>query len=85
MILTSDVCDRCNREPENILHALWNCSELAQIWEALPELSFHRTHSFSNISDLMLFSQREGKKFGEACNAVMDCLVPQEPNQSKKR
>ena len=62
MILTSDVCDRCNREPENILHALWNCSELAQIWEALPELSFHRTHSFSNISDLMLFSQREGKK-----------------------
>ena len=54
MILTFDVCDHYNREPENILYALWNCSKLAQIWEALPELSFHRTHSFSLDPQLFL-------------------------------
>lgn len=28
MFLTFDICDRCNKEPENILHTLWNCTEL---------------------------------------------------------
>lgn len=61
MILTSDVCDHCNRKSENITHALWNCSELNQLWEDLPEFNFHRTRNFSNVSELMLVSQREGK------------------------
>ena len=51
MILTFDICDHYNREPKSILHALWDCTELAQIWEALPEFNFHRSHYFSNISD----------------------------------
>ena len=61
MILTIDIYDHCNREPKSILHALWDCSELAQIWEALLEFDFHCCHYFSNISDLILYAQREGK------------------------
>ena len=51
MILTFDICDHYNREPKSILHALWDCTELAQICEALPEFNFHRSHYFSNISN----------------------------------
>ncbi|KAK9993512.1 hypothetical protein SO802_023215 [Lithocarpus litseifolius] len=65
MILTSEVCDHCKRDPENTIHALWTCSGLNQIWEALPKLNFHQTNSFSNISDLLLFAQREGKNMEE--------------------
>ena len=61
MILTFDICDHYNREPKSILHTLWDCTELAQIWEALPEFDFHRFHYFSNISDLILYAQLEGK------------------------
>ena len=83
MILTFDICDHCNRETKNILHALWDCSELAQISEALPEFNFHCCHCFSNTSYLILYAQWEGKKSGEVSNAVMENLVPQESNQSK--
>ena len=61
MILTFDICDHCNKEPTSILHVLWDCTELAQIWEALLEFDFHRSHCFSNISNLILYAQREGK------------------------
>ena len=61
MILTFDICDHCNREPKSILHALWDYTELAQIWDALLEFDFHRSHCFSNISNLILYAQREGK------------------------
>ena len=61
MILAFDICDHYNREPKSILHALWDCTELAQIREALPEFDFHRSHYFSNISDLILYAQLEGK------------------------
>ena len=61
MILTFDICDHCNREPKSILHALWDCIELDQIWEALPEFDFHRSYCFSNISVLILYAQWGGK------------------------
>ncbi|KAK9984201.1 hypothetical protein SO802_033726 [Lithocarpus litseifolius] len=37
-ILTEDKCEQCGVESETVIHAVWECAMLDEIWEAVPEL-----------------------------------------------
>ena len=39
-ILTEDVCKLYKNEIESVLHALWSCAQLTQVWGSLPSFSF---------------------------------------------
>lgn len=82
-ILLSGVCDHCKKDSESILHALWDCLELAQTWRSCPEFEFHPSHRFSNISDIMLYAQREGKHLEEL--AMLLCAICFRRNQIRAK
>ena len=60
-ILQSASCDHCNGEAENVLHALWKCSAISQVWRSVPEINFSPLRNFTTISDLILQAQNDGK------------------------
>ena len=60
-ILSSDSCDHCNEEPENVLHAHWKCSTISQVWRSVPKIDFNPPRNFTTISDLILHAQKDGK------------------------
>ena len=41
-------------QPESILHALWSCPCLNEVWESDQVWSFKSTQSFSNFQQLIL-------------------------------
>ena len=32
-IIQEDVCHLCSEHPENVMHALWGCTKVRQVWQ----------------------------------------------------
>ena len=41
-ILNEDVCKLCKLESKSVVHALWRCSQLTQVWDSIPSFSFRQ-------------------------------------------
>ena len=51
-ILIDSLCERCWKEDETALHALWSCSELSSIW-SLSQWSSRKISSVTNFKELL--------------------------------
>ena len=60
-ILNEDVCELCKLESESVVHALWGCSQLTQVWDSIPSFSFRQTQAFSSIQDVLTYTHKEQK------------------------
>ena len=60
--MNDDTCEQCGQAEESVLHAVWECSKLAPIWDAVPDFAWRQTHSFANIKDLLLYVSNAGSK-----------------------
>ena len=69
-ILTEDVCKLYKNEIESVLHALWSCAQLTQVWGSLPSFSFRQTRVFSSIQEVFTYTIKE-KKNPELLASVM--------------
>ena len=61
-ILNEDKCDHCGQAEESVLHAIWECSKLDPIWDAILDFSFHQSRSFADIKELLLYVSNAGSK-----------------------
>ena len=52
-ILNEDKCDHYGQAEESILYAIWECSKLTPIWDAIPDFSFRQARSFIDIKELL--------------------------------
>ena len=48
-----DKCEQCRMESETAIHAVWECTMLDEIWEAVPGFEDRRQHAISNTRDLI--------------------------------
>lgn len=53
-VLLEETCDQCKMQPENVLHALWSCPCLNEVWESDLAWSFRSTRIFSDSQQLIL-------------------------------
>ncbi|KAK7826170.1 hypothetical protein CFP56_032412, partial [Quercus suber] len=60
-ILNEDVCELCKLETESVVHALWGCSQLTQVWGSIPSFSFRQTQAFSSIKEVLIYTHKERK------------------------
>ena len=58
-ILNEDVCELCKLESELVVHALWGCSQLTQVWDLIRSFSFRQTQAFSSIQDVLTYTHKE--------------------------
>ena len=49
-IVTSNVCEVCKSQPEDILHAVWGCEDLEVLWRRLS-WACHLLSNFLQVSD----------------------------------
>ena len=52
-ILVEDKCEQCGMESETVIHAVWECTKLDEIWEVVPGFEDRRQHAISNTRDLI--------------------------------
>ncbi|KAF7815067.1 ribonuclease H [Senna tora] len=48
---TSDLCQRCGKDPEDVIHAVRDCKWVKQIWERLVHQNFHSKFFSSSIHE----------------------------------
>ena len=60
-ILNEGTCDHCGQAEESVLHAIWECSKLTAIWDAIPDFSFRQALSFVDIKELLLYVSNQGR------------------------
>ena len=53
--MNEDTCDHYGQAEESVLHAIWECSKLTPIWDAILDFSFHQARSFTDIKELLLY------------------------------
>ena len=58
-ILNEDICELCKGESESVVHALWGCSQLTQVWGSIPSFSFRQTQVFSSIQDVLTYTHKK--------------------------
>ena len=54
-------CDRCTAAPENILHAIWSCSELDVVWESV-DWDFRSRVQVQDVRELVTWILDNGKR-----------------------
>ena len=52
-VISDHHCDWCTASPEHMLHALWTCSELDVVWEAV-KWNFWSRIKVQNFSELLV-------------------------------
>ena len=52
-IISEQSCDRCKGENEDVLHVVWSCKELDEVWGANTVWNFRNHKCFSNFSELL--------------------------------
>ena len=53
-VLPEATCDHCQSQPEDVLHALWTCPCLTEVWESDNAWRFRRTESLADFQQLIL-------------------------------
>ena len=55
-ITPDDLCSRCAKEPETVMHAMWSCEEVQVAWEkyfGCVERGAAAVYSFSDLQDIV--------------------------------
>ena len=52
-IILEQCCDRCKAENEDIVHAVWSCRMLDDVWGSNNSWNFQNQQHFSSFSELM--------------------------------
>ena len=58
-VLIDDSCDHCHHDPEDVLHALWQCPLLDPVWNSNPCWNFRTSTQFSSSVDLIQYLSKE--------------------------
>ena len=53
-VVDDPLCRLCSQHEENVLHALWSCLELAQVWNEDNQWSFKDRMTFHGFPQLLL-------------------------------
>ena len=61
-IIGNSICDRCQAEVEDPLHALWTCTELDTVWADQALWEFQNSVSFADFKGLVSWIIAEGKQ-----------------------
>ena len=48
-----DKCEQCGVESETVIHAVWECAMLDEIWEVVPSFEDRRQFAISNTRELI--------------------------------
>ena len=60
-IISEPMCERCNSAVEDLIHALWSCSELDSVWSDQSLWSFRGRVGFVDFKELISWMIAEGK------------------------
>ncbi|KAL0004760.1 hypothetical protein SO802_012321 [Lithocarpus litseifolius] len=52
-IINDPICSFCSSQGEDVLHALWSCPSLSQVWDGDPQWSFRQTSRYSDFAQLL--------------------------------
>ena len=52
-VITNPTCTFCTSQTEDVLHALWCCSNVSQVWDGDPQWQSRRGSSHSSFSHLL--------------------------------
>ena len=53
-VLTEATCEQCKLQPKSVVHALWSCPCLKEVWDSDHSWSFRSTRTFSDFEQLVL-------------------------------
>nr|POF27258.1 hypothetical protein CFP56_12599 [Quercus suber] len=62
--LVDDSCDHCHHDPEDVLHALWQCPLLDPVWSSNPSWDFRASSQFSSFMELVQYLIKESLNIG---------------------
>nr|POE55816.1 aspartyl protease family protein 1 [Quercus suber] len=62
-IISEDVCHLCSTHPEDVMHALWGCSKVYQVWQRSFGWLDHNQVAEGSFSDLVRLVQTKPKMF----------------------
>nr|POF10194.1 uncharacterized protein CFP56_14134 [Quercus suber] len=62
-IISEDVCHLCSMHPEDVMHALWGCSKVRQVWQRSFGWLDHNQVAEGSFSDLVRLVQTKPKMF----------------------
>ena len=72
-VVQSALCSNCKREPENVVHALWGCEKICQVWgrefDGL-QTAHNQGLSFSDLFGLTTLSPRGSELFIMICWSI---------------
>ena len=61
-IIGNSICDHCQAEVEDSLHALWTCTELDTVWADQALWEFRNSVDFADFKDLLSWIIAKGKQ-----------------------
>ena len=61
-IISDPTCERCKVDIEDMLHALWSCSEVDIVWADLTLWDFRSSVNFVDFKQLVSWIVEEGKQ-----------------------
>ena len=53
-VIEDSICSLCSQSPEDVLHFLWPCPGLTQVWEDDPQQAFRSTTRFQSFPQVLL-------------------------------
>ena len=53
-VIEDSICSLCSQSPEDVLHFLWPCPGLTQVWEDDPQWAFRSTTRFQSFPQVLL-------------------------------
>lgn len=59
-VLLEASCDHCHLHPEIVMHALWSCQCLTEVWESDQAWNFKCVRSFTDFQQLILYIAEAG-------------------------
>ena len=59
-VVNDPSCSLCAQHNEDVLHSLWSCPNLAQVWNEDPQWSFREQTTFQDFLQLLLHGFESG-------------------------
>ena len=54
-VIDESKCTQCHNHQEDVLHTLWYCPNLSQVWDSDPQWNFRGQTSFGNFQQLLSY------------------------------